>query len=139
MATSRSALPKASPRNAGFTAIELLIVMAIVGILAIVAYNSYAAEMRRSARAELQAIVTTAATRQAQFLVDRRRYAESLATLGMSLPPALASKYTLALVAANDPAPRFTITATAVGSQASDKCPTLSIDSAGNRTPEGCW
>lgn len=111
----------------------------IVGILAIVAYNSYVAEMRRSARAELQALVTTAATRQSQFLVDRRRYAESLATLGMTVPASIAGKYTVAVVANNDAAPRYTITATAVGNQAHDKCPTLTVDNAGNRAPAGCW
>lgn len=136
MSAARRPLPESVY---GFTAIELLIVTTIVGILAIVAYNSYAAEMRRSARAELQSLVTTAATRQSQFLVDRRRYAESLDTLGMSLPPAIASKYTVAVVANNDAAPRYTITATAVGAQASDKCPLLSLDSAGNRAPAGCW
>ena len=123
----------------GFTAIELLIVVTIVGILAVVAYNSYVAEMRRSARAELQALVTTAATRQSQFLVDRRRYAESLETLGMSVPASLASKYAVAIAANNDAAPRYTITATALGNQAHDKCPTLTVDNAGNRTPAGCW
>lgn len=123
----------------GFTAIELLIVMAVVGILAVVAYNSYAAEVRRSARAELQSFVTTAATRQSQFLVDRRRYAETLATLGVALPPSLADKYTVTLDADNAGAPRFTITATAIGGQAKDKCPTLTLDNAGNRVPAECW
>jgi type IV pilus assembly protein PilE len=131
--------PSATLRARGFTAIELLIVMAVVGILAVVAYNSYVAEVRRSARAELQALVTTAATRQSQFLVDRRRYAESLTTLGITVPSTLAAKYSVALVADNDAAPRYTITATAIGHQAADKCPLLSIDNAGNRTPSGCW
>jgi type IV pilus assembly protein PilE len=124
---------------AGFTAIELVIVMAIVGILSVIAFTSYLSEMRRSARADLQALATSVATRQSQFLVDRRRYAESLATLGMSVPPSLSGKYTLTLVAVNDPAPRFTLTAVAIGNQAHDKCPTLPLDNAGNRTPAECW
>ena len=130
-----------APRHVirGFTMIELVIVMAIVAILSVIAVKSYINEMRRSARADLQALVTTAATRQTQFLVDRRRYAESFATLGMSLPSSLAGKYTVTLVANNDAAPRYTITATAIGNQAYDKCPTLSLDNAGNRTPAECW
>jgi type IV pilus assembly protein PilE len=127
------------PARRGFTAIELLVVMAVVGILSVIAYNSYVSEMRRSARADLQALASTIATRQSQFLVDRRRYAESLAVLGMSVPPKLAAKYTVTLVADNDARPRFTLTATAIGNQAHDKCPTLAIDDAGNRTPAECW
>jgi hypothetical protein len=32
-----------------------------------------------------------------------------------------------------------TLTAQAVGEQAKDKCPTLTLDSAGNRAPAECW
>ena len=78
-------------------------------------------------------------SRQSQFLVDRRRYAGSLAALGIALPASLTSKYTIAVAAADGPPPAYTITATAIGHQAQDKCPTLALDNAGNRTPAGCW
>jgi type IV pilus assembly protein PilE len=126
-------------RQSGFTLLELVIVVAIVAILASVALTSYAAQMRKSARAEAQSALTDAASRQQQFLVDRRRYAGSMTVLGVATPPDLASKYTFTVVAVDGPPPTFTLTAQAIGNQAKDTCPTLILDSAGNRAPTSCW
>jgi hypothetical protein len=35
--------------------------------------------------------------------------------------------------------PTFRLSARAIGDQAKDKCPALTLDSAGNREPPGCW
>ena len=126
-------------RQRGFTLVELVIVMVIIGILAMIAYPAYTAEVRRAARADMQSLVTTFASRQSQFLVDRRRFATALDAVGLVVPTKLASKYSVAVVATEGPPPGFTITATAIGAQALDKCPTLALDNAGNRTPDGCW
>lgn len=125
--------------QAGFTLIELVMVVAIVTVLAAIAVPIYSDQARRSARAEVQALITTAATRQTQFLVDRRRYADSMSSLNLSLPTSLSGKYTIAVATADGPPPTFAITATATGNQAKDKCPSLVLDNAGNRTPAGCW
>lgn len=125
--------------QAGFTLIELVMVVAIVTLLAAIAVPIYSDQARRSARAEVQALITTAATRQTQFLVDRRRYADSMSSLNLSLPTSLSGKYTIAVATADGPPPTFAITATATGNQAKDKCPTIALDNAGNRTPAGCW
>lgn len=135
-AACRAASPRAS---AGFTLTELMIAVAIVVMLGAIAIPMYAEQARRSARAEVQALATTAATRQAQFLVDRRSYAESLSALNLSLPASLSGKYTIEVAAADGPPPTFTITATATGNQAKDKCPKLTLDNAGNRSPADCW
>ena len=123
----------------GFTLIELVIAMACLAIIAAIAVPSYTSYVRRSARVEVQALITTAAKRQSQFLVDRRRYADSITVLGLSVPDSLHGKYTVAVTAADGPPPTFTITATAAGNQAKDKCPSLSLDQAGQRTPATCW
>ena len=126
-------------RSRGFSLIELVIAVAIVAILAAIAYPAYTEQVRRSARSEVQSLATTAASRQSQFLVDRRRYAAALDALNVALPSSLTSKYTVAVAAVDGPPPAYTITATAIGAQARDKCPTLVLDNAGNRTPAGCW
>lgn len=123
----------------GFTLLEVMVVTAIVAVLAAIALTSYAAYVRRSARAEAQSTLTEAASRQQQFLVDRRRYASSLSALGMAAPPDLAAKYSVTFVTQAGPPPGFTLTAQAIGDQAKDKCPTLTLDSGGTRTPTECW
>ena len=138
-AADRTRLCVPTRPQAGFTLIELVMVVAIVTLLAAIAVPIYSDQARRSARAEVQALITTAATRQTQFLVDRRRYADSMSSLNLSLPTSLSGKYTIAVAAADGPPPTFAITATATGNQAKDKCPTIALDNAGNRTPAGCW
>lgn len=130
-------------REKGFTLIELMIAVAIVGILAAVAYPSYQQYLRRGARAEAQAQMMDIAARQGQFLIDNRAYAASVAALGVSIPSSVSSKYTIAIATDAAP-PTFTITATPVAgsSQASDTCGRLILNSAGAKSVTGtgtCW
>jgi type IV pilus assembly protein PilE len=125
----------------GFTLIEVLVVVAILAILAAIALPAYAEHVRKAARAEAQSFLTDVAARQQQFLVDRRRYASSISALGMASPENVRKKF-VDPVTIDAPAvvpPVFTLTAQATGDQAKDKCPTLTLDSAGNRTPVECW
>jgi type IV pilus assembly protein PilE len=128
-----------SARNRGFTLLEVMIVVVIVGILAAIALPSYQAHLRRSARTEAQTLLTDAATRQQQFLVDKRSYASSLAALNLATPASIVTKFNFPVTASDGPPPSFTLTAQAVGDQARDKCPTLTITDSGERNPPDCW
>lgn len=133
---------KNSRMGSGFTLIELMITIAVIGILAAIAYPSYTDQMRKSRRAEAQAALMSIAALQQQFLLDTRAYAGNLASLNYTTPGSVASHYTVAVSPAPVPAPvvpTFTVTAVPTGGQALDMCATLSINANGAKTPVACW
>jgi type IV pilus assembly protein PilE len=123
----------------GLTLIELMIVVAIVAILAAVAYPSYQEHVRRSNRAAAQAVLLEAAARQQQRLLDVRSYADDWATLGVAVPPEVATHYDFETEVPATNA--FTVSAQPKGAQAKDSCGTLNVDQAGAKTAgqSGCW
>lgn len=123
----------------GFSLIELLIALAVVGILAAIAYPSYQAYLVRSNRAAAQSLLMDIAQRQQQYLLDARAYAPNIATLNVAIPAKVASVYSVTLVATAGPPPAFTATAAPLPGtrQAADGA--LSIDQAGAKTPADKW
>lgn len=123
----------------GFTLIELMITVAIIGILAAVAYPSYMQYMIRANRAAAQSEMMDIANRQQQFLLSNRSYA-SKATLeasGYTLPSSVSSKYGYAIAIGGGAVPSYTLTFTPTGAQASDG--NLALTSEGVKTPADKW
>ena len=123
----------------GFTMVELLIVAVVVAILAAVAYPSYTQHIRKAQRADAQAVLMNAAARQQQYLLDTRAYAATLTALNVPVPDAVSARYTVSMVVGTATVPSFSVIATPRGTQAADKCGTLSLDQAGVKTPSTCW
>ena len=125
----------ASCKKQGFTLIELLITIAIVAILAQVAYASYVKSIQQSYRYEAQQSMIELSQQLERYYSRNGVYSGSRATAG----DYSSTHYTLAFSTLEDD--EFTISATPTGGQTSDDCSTLTLDFRGDKTPStsGCW
>lgn len=130
----------------GFTLIELMIVVAIVGILSAVAYPSYTEYVRRGHRADARA-----------GLLQAQQWLERAATATGAYPTTLPATLTWAndatkryTISIGGPATTssFTLTATPKGAQVGDKCGNFTVTHTGLRGAKGvttgdivteCW
>ena len=142
----RSGAARSAPQQArarGFTLIELVITIAIVGVLVAVALPTYRDHMRKSRRAEAQAYLMAVAGRQQQFLIDSRAYAANRRTINSPMPASVGAAYDVTLGVAGGPPPTFALTAApkAGTDQVYERCGTLTVDQTGAKTASlsSCW
>lgn len=100
----------------GFSLIELMIAVAIIGILLAIAVPSYQNQLRKGRRAEAQAFLMQVGQRQQQYLLDARTYAlggTALTELNLVAPTSVTDHYAVTVTpAAPTVPPSFTVTAT---------------------------
>jgi type IV pilus assembly protein PilE len=144
-------------KEGGFTLIELMITVAIVGILAAVAYPSYTQYIVRAKRSAAQSFMSTVSNRQEQSMLNARSYFTVVdgtpaqwTAVKVTVPKEVSDNYTIKVAATNTPGapPTYTVSAEPKGAQQTNdtKCAILTLDNTGAKTKSGtaasvtdCW
>ena len=118
----------------GMTLIELMIVVAIIGIIAAIAYPNFTDYVKQSRRADAMGELMKLQMAQEEYRLRNTSYA-TIADLGFT---SSSEFYTFSVT--NLGAETYTLTATAKGAQVSDtECATMSINQNDQKTPTTCW
>lgn len=122
----------------GFTLVEIMVVVAIIGLLASIALPSYRQHILRSSRAQGQACVSQIAQALERRYTTALSYAGAMPVVGCTTEGGLDTRYG---IAADITARTYIIRATPLGAQAEDTCGTMSLNQQGAKTgaKANCW
>ncbi|GAB3192651.1 type IV pilin protein [Hydrogenophaga aquatica] len=122
-----------SKPSSGFTLIELMIAVAIIGILAAIALPAYQNYVREARRADAIAGLLDLQRQQERWRVNNPAY-----TSGTGLTFPTSDFYDFAVSGTGTTT--YTLTASAKSTQTADTgCTTLSINQANTKAPTSCW
>ncbi|MFN2328949.1 MAG: type IV pilin protein [Chromatocurvus sp.] len=139
------------PLCRGFSLLELVVVLCIVGILLGVALPTYQSSVIKSRRVDAMAALVEVAGRQEQWRFVSDRYSDDLRELGYEADPLVTPEghYSISVGACPDAtlALCFALTATPLPTSpqaADERCGALTLDARGRRSatgtiPGSCW
>lgn len=140
---------RTTKNNAGFTLIEVLIVVVVIGILASIAYPSYMESVRKSNRTDAKAGLSDVAQRLQRCFTAYNVFNHTACGVAASVTggSTVASSEGFYTIAGTITAATFVLTATPVAgtAQAGDaRCQSFTLDQAGRRNATGtdpgrCW
>lgn len=126
------------PRPAGFTLVELMIVLVIAAILMSVAIPAYQSQIRKSRRTDAKTALLDLAAREQRYFSVQNSFTSSFVDLGYATgaPPTSVTVgsgyYNVTVTTAVTTPPGFLLTATATGVQTSDtSCNSFTVDNTG--------
>lgn len=131
-------------RQSGFTLVELMIVVVIVGILASVAYPGFQEYLRRAKRAEARNMIVQMATQQERYYSNNNNYG-TLTDLGFAATTKSENdNYVMTIDTLGSDNQTFRIVATPSGF-ADSKCTAIRMTNTGQKSHTGtgsnedCW
>jgi len=142
--------PRSPRQAAAFTLIELMIVIAIIGILAAIAYPSYQEHVRSAKRADAQTALLELAHFMERYYTANGRYVNAAGS-APALPFEEAPKdgatkaYDLQFAEDEPTATTYALEAVPKGAMAGDDCGTLTLNNTGAKgqaagmTLAQCW
>lgn len=133
--------------RAGFTLIEVMIVVIIIAVLAAIALPSYQSYIQKSRRVDARETLTRIATLQERFFFQNSSYSEDEALFGGTTSPE--GWYQIAIDCSDDDCTGYTVEATPLSPQTNDKqCVKFTIDhtlrqyaekDGGTDNSDVCW
>ncbi|HYD79734.1 MAG TPA: type IV pilin protein [Paucimonas sp.] len=133
-------------RQQGFTLIELMVTVAVVGILAAIAYPMYTGHIVKSNRAVAKSFMLNVANRQEQYLLDARSYAQAAnndafgsSGLNLTVPAEVSKYYTMSVAHVGGNGRTYLIQAVPISGTVQAGDGTLTLDNTGAKTPADKW
>lgn len=127
----------------GFTLIELMVALAIIGIIAAIALPGYKSSVRKANRQAAQAYLLDCSQKAERFYSSALTYNGITLANTCPMPSEISALYNnnIALNTDTNGGSTYNISLTAKNDQVNDTdCTTISLDHAGRKSPTtGCW
>ncbi len=124
----------------GFTLVELMIAVAVIGILAAIALPAYQQYVREARRSEGQAVLLEIQQLQERHRINSPTYATSTAGLSSVGPVPTSDHYTFQVLSAT--ATTYSLAAdvrTGSPQQSDTACAQMTINQNSVKAPAACW